>query len=150
MTLTFARHSRATDAPRVALAAGAIGACTIMLVRVLVACAVLNPTLAASLPRYTGVAFIIGVVAVVSAWRTNTADGTGGGLDALTLSLARSTPPSDASATTAVALVAGILSNTLLKLAVALVIGRGWFRTATAAGLGAIALALAVALFMGR
>ena len=198
VTLTFARESRASDAPRVALAAGAIGACTVMLVRVLVACAVLNPSLAASLPRYTGAAFIIGAVAVVAAWRANAVDGAGGGmpdsplnlraalqmtalfqivlflilvvqarwgsqavvatsavvgltdLDALTLSLARSTPAGDAGSTAAVALVAGILSNTLLKLAVALVIGRGWFRTATVAGLGAMALAIAVALFIAR
>jgi uncharacterized membrane protein (DUF4010 family) len=198
VTLTFARESRADDAPRVALAAGAIGACTIMLVRVLVACAVLNPSLAAWLPRYTGAAFIIGAVAVAAAWRANASDGAAGGvsesplnlraalqmtalfqivlflilvvqarwgsqgvvvtsalvgltdLDALTLSLARSTPAGDAGSAATVALVAGILSNTLLKLTVALVIGRGWFRTATAAGLGAMALALTAALFIGR
>jgi uncharacterized membrane protein (DUF4010 family) len=198
VTLTFARESRADDAPRVALAAGAIGACTIMLVRVLVACAVLNPSLAAWLPRYTGVAFIIGAVAVAAAWRANASDGGADGvsesplnlraalqmtalfqivlfiilvvqarwgsqavvatsalvgltdLDALTLSLARSTPAGDAGTTAAVALVAGILSNTLLKLTVALVIGRGWFRAATAGGLGAMALAIAAALFIAR
>jgi hypothetical protein len=43
-----------------------------------------------------------------------------------------------------------MLSNTLLKMAVALVIGRGWFRTATGLGLGAMALGLAVALFTAR
>jgi len=197
VTLTFARESRPNDAPRVALAAGAIGACTVMLVRVLVACAVLNPSLAVSLPRYTGAAFILGAVAVVAAWRANAADGAGGGqgsplnlraalqmtvlfqivlflilvvqarwgsqavvatsaivgltdLDALTLSLARGTQGSDAGSMAAVALVAGILSNTLLKLAVALVIGRGWFRAATAGGLGAMALAIAAALFIAR
>ena len=198
VTLTFARESRADDAPRVALAAGAIGACTIMLVRVLVACAVLNPSLAASLPRYTGAAFVIGAVAVVAAWRANAMDSVSGDLpdsplnlraalqmtglfqvvlflilmvqawwgsqalvatsalvgltdlDALTLSLARSTPASAAGSTAAVALVTGILSNTLLKLTIALVVGRGWFRTATAAGLGAMALAITAALFMGR
>jgi hypothetical protein len=48
-----------------------------------------------------------------------------------------------------VALVAGILSNTLLKLAIAAVVGRGWFRTATAAGLGAMALAITAALSLG-
>jgi uncharacterized membrane protein (DUF4010 family) len=165
---------------------------------VLVACAVLNPSLAALLPRYTGAAFIIGAVAVAAAWRANASDDAAGGisesplnlraalqmtalfqivlflilvvqarwgsqavvatsalvgltdLDALTLSLARSTPAGDVRSTAAVALVAGILSNTLLKLTVALVIGRGWFRTATAAGLGAMALALAVALLIAR
>jgi uncharacterized membrane protein (DUF4010 family) len=197
VTLTFARESRADGAPRVALAAGVIGACTVMLLRVLVACAVLNPSLAASLPRYTGAAFIIGTIAVGAAWHARAADAVSAGaadsplnlraalqmtglfqvvlfiilvvqarwgsqalvatsalvgltdLDALTLSLARSTP-ADAGATAAVALVAGILSNTCLKLTIALVIGRGWFRTATAAGLGAMALALAAALFMNR
>lgn len=197
VTLTFARESRADGAPRVALAAGVIGACTVMLLRVLVACAVLNPSLAASLPRYTGAAFIIGTIAVGAAWRARAADAVSAGaadsplnlraalqmtglfqvvlfiilvvqarwgsqalvatsalvgltdLDALTLSLARSTP-AGAGATAAVALVAGILSNTCLKLTIALAIGRGWFRTATAAGLGAMALALAAALFMNR
>jgi uncharacterized membrane protein (DUF4010 family) len=197
VTLTFARESRADGAPRVALAAGVIGACTVMLLRVLVACAVLNRSLAASLPRYTGAAFIIGVVAVVAGWRVHAADDVSSGapdsplnlraalqmtglfqvvlfiilvvqarwgshalvatsalvgltdLDALTLSLARSTA-ADAGSTAAVALVAGILSNTLLKLTVTLVIGRGWFRTAAAAGLGAMAVAIAAALFMGR
>jgi uncharacterized membrane protein (DUF4010 family) len=37
VTWTFARESRADDAPRLALAAGVIGACTVMLVRVTVA-----------------------------------------------------------------------------------------------------------------
>jgi len=67
-------------------------------------------------------------------------------LDALTLSLARSTPASGDISTAAVALTAGILANTGLKLLVALVVGRGSFRTATAAALGAMGLALGVAL----
>jgi uncharacterized membrane protein (DUF4010 family) len=194
VTLTFARDSRARNAPRLALAAGAIGACTVMLVRVFLACAVLNTALAAALPRYTGVAFLIGAAAVAAAWRVNTADGQANGiqdsplnlraalqmtglfqlvlfvilivqsrwgsgalvatsafigltdLDALTLSLARGTSAGGVPIA-ALALVAGILSNTLLKLIVAVVVGRGWFRVATAAGLGAMALAMgAVAL----
>ena len=67
-------------------------------------------------------------------------------LDALTLSLARSAPASGDISTTAVALAVGILANTCLKLVVALVVGRGSFRTATAAVLGAMALALGVTL----
>jgi hypothetical protein len=43
--------------------------------------------------------------------------------------------------------VAGILANTLVKLAIALVVGRGWFRTATAGTLAAMSLAL-VAMLM--
>jgi uncharacterized membrane protein (DUF4010 family) len=198
VTLTFARESRAGDAPRLALAAGAIGACTIMFLRVIVACAVLNPSLAALVPRYAAAAFIIGAVAVMAAWRRDapvsdgrtTADSplnlraalqmaalfqvvlllillvqarSGSGallatsavvgltdLDALTLSLARSAAISGAVSSAATALVVGMLSNTLLKMTVALVIGRGWFRTATGLGLGAMALALAAALFAAR
>ena len=41
-----------------------------------------------------------------------------------------------------------MLSNTVLKLGVAVVVGRGTFRTITCAGLGAIALALAAALIV--
>jgi uncharacterized membrane protein (DUF4010 family) len=67
-------------------------------------------------------------------------------LDALTLSLARTaaSPPDIPSAT--VALVAGILSNTLLKLGVAAIVGRGSFRAVTAASLGAMAVLMAATL----
>ena len=194
VSLTFARDSRANDAPRLALAAGVIGACTVMLMRVTLACAVLNPALAAALPRFIGLAFAIGVAAVLMAWRRGSlashhseslnsplqlgvalqmtalfqavlfvilfvqarwgsealvATSAFVGLtdlDALTLSLARSAPASAELSTTVAALVAGILANTCLKLGVAVVVGRGAFRTATAAALGAMALTLAIAL----
>lgn len=195
VSLIFARESRAQDAPRLALAAGAIGACTVMLLRVTLACAVLNPALAAALPRYVTPAFVIGVAAVLAAWRVSASashqdvpldsplqlraalqmtalfqvvlfvilfvQARWGSqalvatsafvgltdLDALTLSLARSTPSSGDIPATAVALAAGILANTCLKMAVAVVVGRGAFRTATGVTLGAMALALTVALF---
>jgi uncharacterized membrane protein (DUF4010 family) len=69
VSLTFARVSRATGAPRQALAAGVLAACTVLFLRVLAACAVLNPTLAATLvPRFLpGLA--AGVVATVAALR---------------------------------------------------------------------------------
>ena len=194
VSLTFARDSRANDAPRLALAAGVIGACTVMLVRVTLACAVLNPALAAALPRFIGPAFAIGVAAVLMAWRRGSLASHHGeslnsplqlsvalqmtalfqavlfvilfvqarwgsealvatsafvgltDLDALTLSLARSAPASADLSTTVAALVAGILANTCLKLGVAVVVGRGAFRMATAAALGAMALTLAIAL----
>jgi uncharacterized membrane protein (DUF4010 family) len=69
-------------------------------------------------------------------------------LDALTLSLARSAAASPADSTAVVALVIGILSNTLLKLTIAVVVGRGWFRAITAAGLGAIAVSIVAMLLM--
>jgi uncharacterized membrane protein (DUF4010 family) len=68
-------------------------------------------------------------------------------LDALTLSIARSAV-AEAVPTAAYALTFGILSNTLFKLIVAVVVGRGSFRAATAGGLGAIALALSAALWL--
>ena len=196
VTMTFARESRDGHAPRLSLAAGTVGACTVMFVRVMIACAVLNLPLAALLPRYAGLAFVIGVVIVASTWRADSpkSDGQTPGasplnlraalqmtalfqvvlflilmvqarwgsgalvatsavvgltdLDALTLSLARNAAASGGVSIAATALVAGMLSNTLLKLAVAVVVGRGWFRVVTGAGLGAMAAALAVALFV--
>jgi uncharacterized membrane protein (DUF4010 family) len=194
VTWTFARDSRDQDAPRVALAAGVIGACTVMLLRVITACAVLNPTLALVLPRYLGAPFVLGTIGTLAAWRANERsrprDDQGSplrvvsalqmamlfqivlfvtiavrsrwgsdalvatsafvgltDLDALTLSLARSTPASGDVSLATTALVAGVLSNTLLKLAVGLVIGRGWFRVVTGAGLGAMGVALALLLW---
>ena len=67
-------------------------------------------------------------------------------MDALTLSLARSAASSGDVSPAAIALVAGLISNTLLKLTVAVVVGRGSFRTATGVMLGAIAPAMAVSL----
>lgn len=198
VTLTFARQSRPEESPRLALAVGAIGACTVMLLRVVVACAVLNPALAVTLPRLLGVAFVIGAAAVVVGWRADTSGTIGEvrsesplqvkaalqmtaifqgvlflilmvqarwsaealvatsavvgltDLDALTLSLARSTAEGEAIPIAASALVVGVLSNTVLKLLVAVVVGRGWFRALTAGGLAAIALALGAALWVAQ
>ena len=194
VALTFARESRAGDAPRVALAVGVIGACTVMLVRVSVACLILNPALAARLPWLVAAPFVIGAAIVVGMWRKHepaTPPHQENGsplrlgaalqmtvlfqgvlfvilavqvwwsaqalvltsafigltdLDALTLSLARSTGASTPVDAAAMALAAGVLSNTLLKMVVALVVGRGRFRVAVAAGLGAMAAATAAAM----
>jgi len=193
VTLTFARQSRAQSAPRTALAAGVIGACTIMLLRVAIASAVLNAPLAIALVPFITAAFVIGAVVKLLAWRTNApSDGDEWldsplsvrtalqmaalfqavlfvipvvqsrwgstalvatsafvgltDLDALTLSLARRGTV-DLQSTT-IALVMGILSNTLLKLVVAGVVGRGRFRVMAAGTLGAVALAIGVALVM--
>ena len=70
MTLTFARESRQPQSPRVALAAGVVGACTVMLVRVVIASAVLNPALAGVLPRYVALAFLVGLAVVSICWRS--------------------------------------------------------------------------------
>ncbi len=195
VTLNFARDSRATGSPRLPLAAGAISACTVMLLRVTLVCAVLNPALAATLPRYVLVPFTVGVVGVLVAWRSkrgaSVSTPQGGSplqlgaalqmtalfqvvllvilvvqarwsdsalvatsafvgltdLDALTLSLARHSASTEIPAT-ALALLAGIVSNTLLKAVVAVFVGRGAFRVLTTATLVAMAAAAAVPLLL--
>jgi uncharacterized membrane protein (DUF4010 family) len=194
VTLTFARESRDAEASRIPLAAGVVGASTVMLLRVAIACAVLNRPLAVALLPYIAAAFVIGALVTLIAWRTNMPSddvealdsplrvgsalqmaalfqvvllvtalvksrwGSGAlvatsaivgltDLDALTLSLARGGMGDDVQAAT-IALVTGILSNTLLKLVVAGVVGRGWFRVMTAGALGAVALAMAVMLVL--
>jgi uncharacterized membrane protein (DUF4010 family) len=164
------------------------------LLRVTLACAVLNRPLALALLPYIAAAFVIGAAITLIAWRSNTPRGDfethdsplrvvsslqmaalfqvvllvtafvksrwGSDaliatsaivgltdLDALTLSLARGGMGDDVQATL-VSLVTGILSNTLLKLVVAGVVGRGWFRVTTAAALGAVALAMGVMLVL--
>jgi uncharacterized membrane protein (DUF4010 family) len=192
VTFQFARDSRSGGLPDMALAGGVVGACTVMLLRVNIAAAVLNPGLALALPGYLAPAVLVGVMALLALARANTsassADfvsdsplqlrsalqmtalfqvvlfvilavqthasaealvGTAAlvgltDLDALTLSLARSARTEAQIPAAAVALVVGILSNTALKLAVALVAGRGRFRVVTAAVLGGMALAMLV------
>jgi uncharacterized membrane protein (DUF4010 family) len=151
-----------------------------MLVRVAVACAVINPALAGSLPRYLVPSFVLGAVVSAIAARSNRSAAEGDAplesplqlgaalkmtalfqlvlfvilavqarwsddalvatsvfvgltdVDALTLSLARSAAGAVAMTPTAQALAAGVMANTLLKLLVAAVVGRGMFRTITA------------------
>jgi uncharacterized membrane protein (DUF4010 family) len=67
-------------------------------------------------------------------------------VDALTLSLARSASAPELMTSTAAALAVGVLSNTLLKMTVAVVVGRGAFRVITGSALAAIAIAIGVAL----
>ena len=192
VTLRFAQDSRREDAPRAALGAGAVAACTVMLVRVTAVCAVLNPAMAALLPGYLALAFLIGAAVVFLVWRARPSaaalspEMSGGSplqlraalemtalfqvvlfvifavrsrwgpgalvatsafvgltdLDALTLSLARSTAATGEVGAATLALVAGVAANTLLKLTVALIVGRGSFRLMTVAALGAMALSL--------
>jgi uncharacterized membrane protein (DUF4010 family) len=197
VTFQFARDSRSRRLPDMALAGGVVGACTVMLLRVNIAAAVLNPGLALALPGYLGPAFVVGVIAVLALARANTiaagADFVRDSplqlrsalqmtalfqvvlfvilavqthasaealvetaaligltdLDALTLSLATSARTEGQIPVAAVALVVGILSNTALKLAVALIVGRGRFRVITTAVLGGMALAILVTVLTG-
>ena len=63
-------------------------------------------------------------------------------VDALTLSMAQLTKAGTNAETTAKAVAIGILSNTLVKLAIALALGRGSFRPLAGTGLAMIAAAL--------
>jgi uncharacterized membrane protein (DUF4010 family) len=66
-------------------------------------------------------------------------------MDALTISMANMVATGTAPLIAARAIVIGVTANTLVKLAIAAVVGRGSFRTLTVAGLAAIAVALGVA-----
>lgn len=192
VTWRFAHDSRQEGAPRLALAAGAIAACTVMLLRVTLACAVLNPALALTLPVFLVPPFLVGGIAVLAAWRADVSPSapetvTGSplqlrsalqmtglfqvvlvvilavtsrwgsqaliatsafvgltDLDALTLSLARSASTAPDLSMVTLALVTGIVSNTMLKFTAAVVMGRGVFRLATGAALGAMAIVIVV------
>lgn len=195
VTLTFARASRGDRDAQRSLAIGVVGACTMMLVRVAAASALLNPPLSWRLLPYVAPAFVVGALAMMLGFRLVARDpappvaATGESplqlraalqmtalfqavlfivfavrawweatallmtsaligltdLDALTLSLARSTPE-DGAAAGAVALTVGILSNTLLKLAVAITVGQAAFRWIVGLVLGAMAAAFATTL----
>lgn len=67
-------------------------------------------------------------------------------VDALTISMAQFVRTGTPVEVAARAVTIGILSNTMVKLGIALVIGRGRFRPLTVAGLGVMALALTAAI----
>jgi uncharacterized membrane protein (DUF4010 family) len=69
-------------------------------------------------------------------------------LDALTLAMARLGQQQDMLVTAAKAIGIGVLSNTVFKLGAAVALGGSAFRRMAAAGLGLLALASAVALWV--
>lgn len=193
VTLTFSRMSRADDDLGASLASGVLAACTVLIPRVLIVSAFLNPSVSLALlpmlalPLAVGIAFtFLGIrssgaprgaadraenplrlmtaipmavvfqaamLGVMFAQRLWGSTGVYGGatvlgltdVDALTVSMSRQ----GASLTTAVAahaIAIGILANTILKLAVAAIVGRSAYRRRTAAGLGALAASTAVGL----
>jgi uncharacterized membrane protein (DUF4010 family) len=68
-------------------------------------------------------------------------------VDAVTISMAQMTKSGAPAALTARAVTIGVLSNTIVKLGIAVVIGRGRFRPLAAAGLVLMALALVAAVW---
>ena len=69
VSLSFARASRKPGAPQAALAAGVLAACTILFLRVLVACAVLNPPLVYALVPLFAPGLVVGAASIVAAMR---------------------------------------------------------------------------------
>ena len=195
VTLNFSRQSQRDDEPGIPLARGVIAACTVLVPRVLIVSAVLNPAVALALAPRLLPAFGVGLALVLFAWRRQTSAmgsiesqpvedvanplrltsalkmaiafqialsaiafvrrefgdaglyGTAAALgltdvDALTVSM--SSPSSSLQpALAARVLTFGILSNTLMKLTLTLVLGRKAFRRAAVTGLLGLAAATA-------
>jgi len=197
VTLTFSRLSRSHAALGRALAAGVVGASTVLFPRVLIASAVLAPALTRALwpafvapvaigallvwmgmrqkedrhssftddhnPLQFGAAvqmaalFQVVLFAVDLASRHFGESGLLGSaavlgltdVDALTVSMSRVTTSGIATPDLAArAVLIGVTANTLVKLTMTLVIGRGVFRPLAAGGLAALALALAGGLIL--
>ena len=69
VTFTFSRLSRSQAEAGGPLAVGVIAACTVLLLRVLLATATLNPVLAAAAAPYLAIPFIAGTVVTFAIWR---------------------------------------------------------------------------------
>lgn len=197
VTLTFSRLSHREPAHVVPLALGAIGASTLMFLRMLAALAILNPTLAVAVLPYVVAPLAIGAAAVavgIRRLRPTKASGEepanplqlraalemaalfqvvlllvhvmrdrfgAAGLlvsgfvlgltdvDALVVSMAKSAS-GEAVADAAHAVVLGAVSNTLVKLVIALVAGAAAFRGRVGGALLAVALAALASLAVLR
>jgi uncharacterized membrane protein (DUF4010 family) len=197
VAFTFARTSRQEQSVSFPLALGVVAACTVMILRVLIATAILRPPLAAALVPYLAAPFLVGTVIVlmglirreekvtvqppsnplqimsalqmallfqivlfaVFAVRSYWGDigllfsGAVLGLtdvDALTISMAKSAQGQIPIAVAAEAIAIGILSNTILKLLLGLLLGRDRFRRLAPAWLAAMAIASAVSIAVLR
>jgi uncharacterized membrane protein (DUF4010 family) len=196
VTLTFSRLSQGADDIGGALARGVLAACAVLIPRVIIVSAALNPAVALALvptlapalvvalafalwggrgdqssshkPEVSetsplrlpaaiqlAVAFQIAMIAVALGRRYWGATGvyTGATLlgltdvDALTVSMSRSEANLEV-AMAARAITIGVLSNTIVKLGLALVLGRRTFRRRTATGLALLAGASAVGILL--
>lgn len=202
VTLGFARYSRQYPDSSSALAWGVIGACTVLVPRVLVISLVLNTAVAIKLLPLIFPAALVGAAVVAFAWRSKHSVPAATGtqpmswlsgdeenplrlgvaiklavvfqlammaitfarqtwavtglystavvlgltdVDALTVSM--STPSADLVATLAArAIAAGILANTVVKLAISVVVGSPRYRLVAGSILAAMGAAIAIAL----
>jgi uncharacterized membrane protein (DUF4010 family) len=200
VTLQFSRLSARDEALSGPLALGVIGACTVLVLRVFTAAAVLNREVAGQLVPYLLPSAIVGAVLIWRAVRhpwpaaaspdarpdtqsplrlwsavqlavafqlamlllTAAQDlwGRAGVLtsaaalgltdvDALTVSMCRSVSDGGAASLAAQGIAIGILSNTMLKLGLAMTLGSTRFRKAVAPGFAALAAAVVLGLWVG-
>lgn len=201
MTLALARRSRRELPLGASLAHGVIGACTVLMPRIVVISAALHPAVAMRLAAYVALPTLIGLAMVWRSWRNDRSAGTAAGgeepamhesplrlvaaiqmalafqvamtvldlvygawgdaglystaallgltdMDALTVSMSRL----DGGLTAQIAanaIVIGIIANTLLKAAIAAVLGAGRFRAVTLRGLALLGAATALSLALG-
>ena len=200
VTLSFSRLSRdEPDAGR-ALASGVLGACTVLLPRVLLISAIIRPAVALALlpllipPLIVGLGFIlyalfrrsdpvklkteheprsplglwsairmaIGFQAVLvliplvgKLWSASGVIASAALLgltdvDALTYTMTRLAEPGESIGLAALAIAVGILSNTILKLGIALVVGTREFRRLAVIGLACLAIASGIGIAIAR
>jgi uncharacterized membrane protein (DUF4010 family) len=71
-------------------------------------------------------------------------------MDALVISMSKSAVPQLLPTTVALAIMIGVLANTILKLSIGVVVGKGPFRRNVAVGLSAVAVACALAIAWAR
>jgi uncharacterized membrane protein (DUF4010 family) len=197
VTLDFARASRHESGVGGALAIGVIGACTVLLPRITIVSAVLNPAVARALIPYLVPAFIAGTVIVavalfrpavttqlpqedgnplrlgsaiqmallfqVALTASSLAAKYWGGrgvistavvlgltdMDALTVSMNQLGTSAELVALSARAIAVGVLTNTIFKATLAMVVGTGRFRWYVLAGLGVLAALAILGLWIG-
>ncbi len=193
VTLSFARTSASQPQSGYPLALGVITACTVMFVRVGIATALLNPTLALALLPFVGPPATIGTAFALWGLNRDTAGAEafteaanplqvgaalqmavlfqavlfgleavkdlwgGAGLllsgallgltdvDALTIAMAKSAA---APAQAAKAVAVGCLANTLVKLSIVLLVGRGNFRPAATVGFALLLVGAAAGILL--
>jgi uncharacterized membrane protein (DUF4010 family) len=196
VTLDFSRGSRRDASVGEARAVGVVGACTVLLPRVTVVSAVLNPTVARALIPHLLLPFIAGAVIVGLALRRPSPAAAPTGevgsplrlgsaiqmallfqvaltastlaaqylgnrgvlgsavvlgltdMDALTVSMNHLGSSAELVALAARAIAVGVLTNTVFKASIAVVVGRGQFRWLTLAGLGVLGGASVIGLLV--
>jgi uncharacterized membrane protein (DUF4010 family) len=198
VSLQFSRHSHHDRQVGSALALGVVGACTVLVLRIVTLTGVLNHAMALTLVPYVLPVLLTGLVAcavlfyrqqddtategrepttnplglrsallmavafqvtlLVIGWMQRAIGTTGvfmtaavlglTDMDALTYAMARLGQAPDAMETAARGIAIGMGANTLLKISVVLVVGRGRFRRDAAVGLALLGLATGMGLWL--